>query len=342
MNIPIADTSSGQKINKSFIWGLKALLKGEITGSRGVNGAVPSSSYWTTVSSSDGSTKSSSDLWGSTFDSTKIVYLSTTTYTGSHSWMILRSPSSISSAGYLYLLLAYGGNGTETNGYAGIFISNTPFTGGDPALRPTSTNEFALTPSSTNSANTFGSTTTGDYKLHMCRKSNGEFWFAASKNTTGKFGRIFGIGSVDEVRSPEAQPWYAFIDGTSNNFNDSSFFLPSNFSTYVNIGSRTHNNLYKSELSVLRPYSGTEDVSSTNSFTRNTTNLQGDLDAFPVYLFYKGTFQDVQGTSVGIKGKVPDVFFSSYLPGSVYPPSGDVEKVCIGSFWLPFDIAPEL
>ena len=175
----------------------------------------------------------------------------------------------------------------------------------------------------------------------MCRKSNGEFWFAASKNTTGKFGRIFGVGSVDEIRSPESQPWYGFIDAQQHNFN-TDYFSPTNFPTYVRIGSRTHNNLYKSELSVLRPYSGQESQTSTDSFTRNTTNLQGDLDAFPVYLFYKGTTQDIQGTSVGIKGKVADVFFSSYLPGSVYPPSGDVEKVCIGSFWLPFDIAPEL
>lgn len=346
MNVPIADSTSVQNINKSFAWGLKALLKGEVTGSRGINGAAPSSSYWTCELSSDGTSRSTSDLWGSSYDSSKINYLegNSHNFTGSHSWIVLRSPSGISSAGYLYFLLCYAGptNG-ESDGYIGAFISNTPFGGGSSSLRPTSSNEVSIRYSFSSYMDVgLGPNTTGDYKIHLCRTSNGQFWFAGSKNTTGKFGRVVGIGATTETRSPETQPWYVFWDKESNGFNTLAHFQLADWGNNVYNVSRTHNNLYKTELLPLRPYSGNESHTVLDSFNRSSTNVQGDLDAFPLYLLYKGSTQAVAGASVGIKGKVEDVFISSHLPGAVYPTSGDVEKVCVGGLWLPYDVAPEL
>jgi hypothetical protein len=342
MNIPIADSSTTQAINSSLLWGFKAVLKGEVTGSNGINGAAPSSSYWTTVSSSDGSNVAASDLWGSTYDSSKFTYGDNlTNYTGSHSWMVLRSPSSLTDNGYLYLLLLY--SGPSSAQYVGAFISNTVFTGGTASRRPASTNEVSLYNVSTTSNMQLGlgSSTTGDYKYHLCRTSNGMFWFAASKNGSGEFGRLIGIGKTSETRSPEGQAWYTWWEHISNNYTQDYIGDPSYWGSYGGFSSRTHNDLYDTELSPIIPYVNAT-VSGQNSFMRTTTNVQGDLDAFPLYMYYKGTSQIVQYTSVGIKGKIEDAFISSYLPGSVYPTSGDVERVAVGALWLPFDVAPQL
>jgi hypothetical protein len=183
-----------------------------------------------------------------------------------------------------------------------------------------------------------GSTQTGTYKYHLCRTSNGTFWFAASKNGSNVFGRLLGVGSVSETRSPEAQPWYAIWYNASNNYATTAIRI-GQYSTF-NIPSRTHNNLYDTYLTILRPVSNNE--FSDDAFDRPYTNVQGDLDAFPAYLCYTGQNQFVQYTSAGLKGRLDDVFISSFLPGSVYPASGDVEKVAVGSLWLPFDVAPQL
>lgn len=346
MNVPITSSSTIQEINKSFIWGLKALLCGQITGSHGINGAAPSSSYWTCVSSSDAVNATTSDLWGSSYNSSKLVYgANISNYADAgvpYSWAVLRSPSSISTSGYLYFLLLYsGGSSGDSYGQIGAYISNTPFLNGTITSRPVATNEVPLIYNVNSQMSLYlGPTSTGDYKLHLCRTDSGQFWFAASKNSTNKFGRLLGIGSVSEVRSPETQPWYVSVDYRQSDFSNQAINNLSNYNSYFVTVSRTHNNLYDTELNFLRPYTGIE--YGDNSFDRETTNLQGTLDAFPLYYMYKPTSQAVATTSYGLKGKVTDVFVSGHIQGAVYPSSGDVEKVSIGCLWLPFDVAPQL
>jgi hypothetical protein len=341
MNVLVTDGTSTTTINGNLLWGLKALLKGDITGSHGINGAAPTSSYWTCVRSSDGVTATNSDLWGtSSYDHSKMVYGDNlTNYAGQPlSWMTLRSPEDLTPSGPLYLLLLYSGpDATQT---VGAFISNTAFTSGTTESRPTSSTEISLGGITDNNNMTLylGSTQTGTYKYHLCRTSNGTFWFAASKNGSNMFGRLLGVGSVSEVRSPEGQPWYGIWYDASNNY--TTDILKTNLFSNFNIPSRTHNNLYDTYLNIIRPVGG--DEGGNDAFDRPSTNVQGDLDSFPAYLFYKGSNQSVQFTSVGLKGRLDDVFISSYLPGAVYPASGDVEKVAVGSIWLPFDVAPQL
>lgn len=343
MNIPVANTSSLAGVNSSLLWGIKAVLTGQVTGSNGVNGAAPSSSYWTCVSSSDGSSVAASDTWGSVYDSNKFIYgLNLSNYTGSFSWTILRSPSSIASSGYLYLLLMYAGGNEETQ--IGGFISNTPFNSGSATRRPISANEVSLAAyNATNNMSLYLGpyTSLGNYKYHICRTATGQFWLGMSKNQTSKFGRLIGVGATTETKASEGQPWYSFWWNENSTFNDSNFLALTYFNSYLTMASRTHNNAQDTELRILRPYTGTENRDG-DSFDRTTTNLQGELDVFPAYVFYEGTTQATANTSVGFKGKLTDVVVSSYLLGSVYPASGDVEKVCLGGLWLPFDVAPSL
>lgn len=95
------DNASVARRVASAAWLLKAWLKGEITGPTvGWTGARPESSKWLHVASCDGvSVSTVTDLWGPTFNTSKLVQGS------SFSWIVLKSPAGFE-GGPLYLLLS--------------------------------------------------------------------------------------------------------------------------------------------------------------------------------------------------------------------------------------------
>lgn len=86
-NIPCTLNTTTANVSKWFTWALKAALMDQhTTGQLSTAYARPAGSVWTCVKSSNGATVAASDLWGSTFDVTKIVKAANGV---AHSWIHL-------------------------------------------------------------------------------------------------------------------------------------------------------------------------------------------------------------------------------------------------------------
>lgn len=83
-NVPLSDTSTLARAYQSIWWALKALLTNQ-TGIGGEqSGTRSAQSVWTHVASCDGtSVSTTTDLWGSTFDASRLVF---NTSGSAHSW----------------------------------------------------------------------------------------------------------------------------------------------------------------------------------------------------------------------------------------------------------------
>lgn len=191
-NIPFPDTTTAANVCKSWFFNLKnVLINATTTGTASTTtGTRAAASVWSVVSSSNGTTASAGDLWGTTFDSTKLVQAASTS---AHSWIILQN----SNLGYQMLIDL--NSATTTYGRICFTKTSDPFVvAGTPTQSPSAPSEgwIAGTTVNTTSQNAviISDTTSGtSHYSHISVASTGEFYFLTSRISTGIFNSFIGF-----------------------------------------------------------------------------------------------------------------------------------------------------
>lgn len=321
-NIDVAESGSQDKHLKSVAWGLKALLMGQITGSQGSTGAAPTGSYWSCVSSSDGTTADTNDNWGSSYDSSKLVRNSNSS---AHSWIVLKSPNNIASDGPYYLLLDMD---DSSGGHMSIKYSKNNFTGGTSTNSPTSVGQLDINESGMQFYADINTTLPVYYSI--TRDSNGGFYFIAVKQTTGAI-TYFSIVGLDDMQINDTwRSWATFISISNTNS------LAGNALGSMTISGKTYNsstesstNNYTNYLSMLSV--GGTPIYNTAGFDANT----GNYFTFPFFIYSSNI------GLAGYRGRLPDAQFigTGKNTGDVVPSVGNIEQCLIGNLLLPFGVS---
>jgi hypothetical protein len=172
LNVTPSDNATVLGLSRSYLWFVKAFLKGEVGGA--------TAGLWTCVGSSDSVTAGmdGTDRWGATYDGTKIVRASGAV---AHSWIVLKSPNFTAggiAAVPFYMILQYNG----TLDYQAIFIfSKAAPTGGSITARPTATDEWVHTAAQ----GQINDNTAAAYTFDGWLATDGNFALGAAKTTTG-------------------------------------------------------------------------------------------------------------------------------------------------------------
>lgn len=338
VNVAASDVSTAALLAKSLLWGWKALLRGQITGTNGVNGAPPAGSRWTCEGSSDSATAGMDavDRWGATFDATKLVR---NTAGNAHSWIVLKSPAAM---GPLYLLLDWstGGDNTIT-----IKASNAAFTGGSTTAAPTSTKSWGYDARPFND----GSSTVG-HKLHRVTDADGNFWFFTRRNSSGIFHFLFGFTNLIDTRPNELCPAFTFCHYRSGDRGaghmhaiDTNTFDALYNGSYGEqtriVGGRYFNdtgvdaNLVAAVLGYTHTGAGSRPL--VVALTQANAN-DSKWDGQPGPFVASGT-----GSFMGVRGHPPDVLVvGSAVIGGSLPSAAAMERVVVGNLALPCSVPP--
>ena len=184
-NIPFPNTSTAADVGKSFYFNLKnVLINATTTGTASTTtGARDANSIWTVVSSSNGSTVSNTDLWGTTYSSSSLVHAASSS---PHSWIVLQN----SSLGYQMCIdLA---SATPTTARILFTKTSAPFTP-TTTLSPSASAETFALGSATDAGPTRASayapdtTTSTAHYTHISVANTGEFVILSSRISTGYF-----------------------------------------------------------------------------------------------------------------------------------------------------------
>lgn len=319
-NTAYPDASTSALAAKSFAWLAKALLKGEATGTNGPSGAPPAGSKWTCAGSSDSASANmtGTDLWGSSFDQTKIVR---GTGGAARSWWVGQSPNGLGAAGPYYFCIHYNGS---ADGVFELVVSKTAFTGGSTTARPTATEEIA-----------FGTFTLSDltaaatHRMTLVRTANGEFMIKCARNGAGVVHTFIMLAALTETRTGDNRN-VVFVASSATSGRGApteAQLLTYNAST-GGVGMRSPNG---AELS--SSGGATNGMFSHASFVSSTQANAADskYDAFPLYFQFKST------TYQGIRGRVPDCYIANAARsvGDVEPATGDSERDLCGVLLVP-------
>ncbi len=335
-DVQLDDTSTAALMEKSLLYAIKALLKGEKTGTTGTAGAPPAGSLWTCYYSCDsvaaGSADDGVDRWGGgTFDGTKIVR---GTAAAVRSWFVLKSPAALTALGVsFYLIIAYDG---ASDSQFSLTLCKAAPTGGTTTARPTSTDEVSL-----GTALQMGDTTAG--VVHRCGyvvDANGNFWMSFRKASAGIAYSLFAVtvlsGSIAGDLFPVVMVYNQLTTGRGAGSAESSagngYWAGNGFVT----GTQSGGAVTRSSANTVGPASnggsGLQFVSNAAFYSAATVNNSNSLvDVMPITLNFVGT-----GCN-GPKGRIPDWWAGNAAKtvGSLVPASGNSEHVNVGHLWLP-------
>jgi hypothetical protein len=182
LNQTPSDNTTVAGLAKSYLWFVKAFLKGEVGGA--------TAGLWTCVGSSDAATAGmdGTDRWGATYDGTKIVRASGAV---AHSWIVLRSPNFTAGgiAGVpFHMTIDYSG----TLDYQTVFaFSKAAPTGGTITARPTATDEWVHTAAQ----GQVNDNTALPWKFNGWLATDGNFACGGAKTTSGAMyaGQMFHV-----------------------------------------------------------------------------------------------------------------------------------------------------
>lgn len=326
-NAPVADNSTSLLLAKSIIFAFKSCLRGQASsGSLGdTDGGVlaaPSSSYWTCEGSSDGATAGmdGTDRWTASFDATKIVR---GTAGVAHSWIVLKSPTTITTGPY-YMMISWD---TGSDQSLTVQFAKSPFTGGTATANPTAPANAA----SVMSSFTFAEAVTQPHRFHYTVDADGNFFFLTSKNTSGIFNWcIIGCALVDYETSTDT---HVFFMSQNHATTGRGVPDPNSFANTFFRG-RSYNNGAQHAGGHLRwGTGGMSDLSST----LGQNIMRTKWDTWPVHV--------VEATAgiTGIRGKFPDLMLIGAAPvGSNDPNTTTPERVVAGGYLIPFAGIPTL
>lgn len=317
-NVPVADHSTAALLAKSVIWGLKAWLCQQLSGGTlGASGAAPGGAAWTVVSSSDGASAGASDLWGGTFDGTKIVRAAAGV---AHSWILLQSPAAL---GPVYLLLDYS---TGSNQNLHIYASKTAFSGGTVTDRPTSANSWTVMSDQQLVENVIT-----DHCLHGSIDANGNYFFMTSKNSSGFFW-FFNMGvTLVDGRAGDTNLFFTTWD-----FQTSARGTGDGASVAGRVNGRTYNNgAASNNLGVLWTNSGFGNFGGASGPAAN--QLDSKFDTLPFYVI------STVAAAQGVRGRFPDLVYVGSAPvGGSDPNTGAQERVVMNCFLVPNGVVATL
>lgn len=337
-NVPLPDNSTADLVRKSHYFVLKNLLIGAETGGT-TDSTRPASTYWTVVSSSDGATSGASDLWGTTFDASKLLFSG-----ANKSWIILQSPAAL---GPLYCLLHLG----NASGSGHFSLSTSAPTGGNATTYPTITaNSMGWESYGAGGYTTSGAFLTGltdvnttAHLAHFAVNTLGGFHYALSR-TAAATGRFHFYGMVDkatDTQTSDVFPYWCATDSQSAGTN--------------NRGAPQQSSLVSSS----RAYDGTYvsgAVGGLMSFKYEPSNTRVEA-ALPdniatVHLALPGLLMRANtSTAAGNawSGRMPDLHQiaegSSGSPvniGASVPNSSSPLYHVVGNFLVPFGVVPTL
>lgn len=323
-----ADSSTAALSAKSVLWGMKALLCGDVGGAnQGHTGARPNSSKWTVEYSSNSVTANSSDNWGTTFNGANMVRAA---FNSPHSSIVLKSPAGFVGGPY-YLALDYR-DAADTDFVAQISkgapsgISNTQ--------GPTGiTDSIFMNPS----LKMHDGTATA-WRMHLCVDANGAFYLVWGKSgSNGSWGilavvdldntssadnyKMAGMsewstaGGTNQVPSDQAAGGTTGVYGCAYSYNKGNAYAANSGSVHVGVIRSAQTSAAPSTLLV--------GVSNADSKVRGVS-VPLLLTGAPNYEF-KGVFPDMYHV-----GKPT-------AQGGSDPLSGNIDHIQIGAFRLPFN-----
>ena len=324
-NRAIDDSSTASRCAQSAMWAWFATLVGTVSGTNGPEGARPGGAFWTLAGSSNSVSAG--------IDSTDRLHITTAFTAGDwvraaaaspHTWIVLQSPSGLLD-GPWYLCFDYIGPTNDQT--CSLINANNAFSGGSTTARPTATNEAVF------SSFQFISTTAGASKTHFSTDANGGFRFYISRNGTGYFATAIGIEPLVEYHSADAARtifWSSFVDSGIGAMQDQSNWVlrgkqqdnAAAVTTSMNIMANT-----------MRP-SG-----SAFGVITGTNSLDSTVDALPdAYIF------DTTASHHGVRGRLPDMWATGaqVAVGSVFPGSGNPERMQVGNWMTVGSVAPSL
>jgi hypothetical protein len=312
-NIPAADTSTTALVAKSILWAIKAALKDELTGGTlGAEGAMPAGGKWTCEGSSDSATANltGTDLWGSSFDGSKIVRASS----GAHSWIVLKSPVAL---GPRYLCIDYL-SASDQN--AVIVASNNAFTGGTTSARPTATKEWTVL------SGQFAEASANVHRIHKTMDANGNFFIHVNRHATSLFNfSLWGV-TLTNTESGELSPWFTAVQYTTGS-RGAGRVATMAVTGRVGDDTATHTGSFGDVQFSAATFGGTVQANA----------LSGKWDLLPVFV---GT---TTSSKAGIRGLVPDVNIAGIATvGSSEPVSTSQERMLLGDLLVPSSVAPTL
>lgn len=336
-NYAFPATATGDDIDRSALWTLKAYLQQQIVGvNNGPNGTAPAGAAWTCMGSSDAATAGMDgvDRWGTTFDAAKIKFNAP-----NRSWIVLRSPNDVAGpgTGYYYLLLDCNDTGFTAGGVAAA-LSQTPYTGGSTTTSPTTTSPARFSAASPSFVNPI---TAGNYYAHIARTASGAFYYAGFRQgSTSMDGAFFG--TVPLLNQDAVDQWKLFglwYNGGSGDVGSSTAMAgAAGGNTGWRIAARTYTLGADAADSNYLVYTGSRTNGGTAQGIQQLTGLNNTTNTYPAYPL--GVFTDIVG-SRGVRGTLPDVYTigTGRTVGDTAPGSGPQEYVCSPLMLIPFNCA---
>lgn len=321
---------------------------------------------WTVVSSSDGSSASASDLWGSTFDATisggknaKIKYAAPGQ---ARSWIALAGPAGTSAENHK-LIIDFTTHTNISVQYNRIQIIATKgaISSGTTTSRPTGSSEFGLFTNNGCAASDLvffddNSNNTAQHRLNFHYTDDGAFYFSEAQVGKAKFTFILAFLPLQNTHAVDEHTWVLAAFDTYSGRSDS--YAGNNPATSFTVNTYSGQTFYYESSGAItgRSHDGNTFISLAGLIPAiSQENTNGSLAAifFPNVLSVPNssdsTYSDfpiviVNGASgpIEFKGRLPDISWTSYLipNGAVTPPkataSSTYERVKFGLIWLPW------
>lgn len=321
-NIPFPDTSTAALVSKSAIWNIKAALCDQsVSGSTG--GTRNANSIWTVVSSSDSVTANATDLWGSTFNSAKIVQNNNGS---AHSWCLLKNVT----LGY-QLLLDCNSSTTANFRFAAADLSSSLFTGGTTTSGPTAVYEFqpaTVSPTAaTNYAFISDATTGGANYLHMTVDDTGQFHILLSRSSNAKFTSYLSM--VKTINNYPTDARNCFLLATASNGTRGTPSIGTaagDLGYYLSCSGRNPDSTIKNFGGIITP--GWAGTAQTTVTVDALTNSYLTEEAHVISLT----------SQVAYRGKIPDlVSITNATIGASFPSAAAQDRIVAGNYVVPMN-----
>lgn len=332
-NAASPDTSTSLRVMQSMLWGLKAMLLGQLLGTTGTSGAPPAGALWSHYASCDGaavSTNPAVDLWTAAFDASKLIRAAAGV---AHSWIVLKSPAAITALGVPFYLLISLGTGTDARIQLGL--AKTAFAGGTTTDDPTSANSV-LGPETGNQFAVSDVTAGVAHRFSLYTDANGDFVMTFARNAVGWPHTIFAVKALTGPNAGDLYPICLIIETkiTSRGVLDSAGGTSNTMVATGWDGSQGLNIRSGGGTLIPQTSAGTRIMSPDATwFSRTAVNEQTTLqDALTCFVNFHGS-----AGVLGVRGTIADWFLTNNTRavGSCEPTAGATEHTLVGNIWMP-------
>lgn len=355
--VPAAQQTSAANQTRWSVWYLVQALLGQY----GMSGSA--AGKWSTYYSCDGATAGTAgdlqDLWGSSYDPTKVVFLyqsqnptPPTPPSSNFSWFVLKSKIGLGASGsdFSYLIVSCNQAGSVNPTF--VFSKTAP-TGGSTTARPTATDEVVLV----DNVFTFmeGSLVQAHY-CHLILSTRGDFFFWTSYTGSTRFYSSLFHVKIQDAKAADLYTTASQYCGSDapygaggfsaapDAFNAGLLTGPNAFNGYVgNTRGRNFNGAAQVALGSAAPANGAGNI------------LSGAYPAVPGQNESDGTYNEwycpVYSASplrTELKGRLPDMKIASGVLAqcALAPntPSPNYDYVKVGAMWFPWPapVGPEI